>query len=74
MTNILLVDDHQIVIDGLRGLLEGDENIGVLYEAQNGAQTIRIATEEAIDLILLDINLPDKNGFEICQELTSVAL
>lgn len=71
MTNILLVDDHQIVIDGLRGLLEGDENIGVLYEAQNGAQTIRIATEEAIDLILLDINLPDKNGFEICQELKS---
>lgn len=69
MINILLVDDHQIVIDGLRGLLEGEENIGVLYEAQNGAETIRIATEEPVDLILLDINLPDKSGFDICQTL-----
>ncbi|MCR9290590.1 MAG: response regulator transcription factor [Bacteroidetes bacterium] len=71
MTNILLVDDHQIIIDGLRRLLEGEENIGVLHEAQNGAETIKIATEEAVDLILLDINLPDKSGFDICKELKS---
>jgi DNA-binding NarL/FixJ family response regulator len=71
MTNILLVDDHQIIIDGLRRLLEGEEHIGVLHEAQNGAETIKIATEEAVDLILLDINLPDKSGFDICKELKS---
>jgi DNA-binding NarL/FixJ family response regulator len=69
MINILLVDDHQIIIDGLRGLLEEDESIGNLYEAQNGLQTIQIAKAETIDLILLDINLPDKSGFDICQEL-----
>lgn len=69
MTNILLVDDHQIVIDGLRGLLEGEENIGTLYEAQNGTQTIEMVSREDVDLILLDINLPDKSGFEVCQEL-----
>lgn len=72
MINILLVDDHQIIIDGLRGLLEGEESIGVLHEAQNGAQTIEVATQESIDLILLDINLPDKSGFDICQELKSL--
>ncbi len=72
MINILLVDDHQIIIDGLRGLLEEEENIGVLYEAQNGEQTIKIAAQESIDLILLDINLPDKSGFDICQELKSL--
>lgn len=71
MIDILLVDDHQIIIDGLRGLLEGDDRIGNLYEAQNAAQTITVAKEETIDLILLDINLPDKSGFEICQELKS---
>lgn len=71
MIDILLVDDHQIIIDGLRGLLEGDESIGTLYEAQNGAQTLKVAREESLDLILLDINLPDKSGFEICQELKS---
>lgn len=72
MINILLVDDHQIVIDGLRGLLEGDPGIGVLYEARNGAETIRIAGEEAVDLILLDIDLPDISGFDISKQLKSV--
>ena len=71
MINILLVDDHQIIIDGLRGLLEEDEHIGNLYEAQDGAQTIEVARTESIDLILLDINLPDKSGFDICKELKS---
>jgi DNA-binding NarL/FixJ family response regulator len=71
MINILLVDDHQIIIDGLKGLLEGEENIGTLYDALTGADTLKIATEEAVDLILLDINLPDKSGFDICQELKS---
>jgi DNA-binding NarL/FixJ family response regulator len=69
MINVLLVDDHQIVIDGLKGLLEEDENIGTLYEAKNGVETIKIVSEETIDLILLDVNLPDKSGFDICQEL-----
>lgn len=69
MINVLLVDDHQIVIDGLKGMLEGEEHIGDLYEAQNGAETIKRVSEESIDLILLDVNLPDKSGFDICQEL-----
>ena len=72
MINILLVDDHQIIIDGLRGLLEGEEHVGVLYEALNGEQTIELVAQESIDLILLDINLPDKSGFDICQELKAL--
>jgi DNA-binding NarL/FixJ family response regulator len=69
MINILLVDDHQIVIDGLRGLLEDEAEIGNLHEAQNGEETLRIAEQEKIDLILLDINLPDITGFDICKKL-----
>jgi DNA-binding NarL/FixJ family response regulator len=71
MTNILLVDDHQIIIDGLKGLLEGEENIGNLYEARNGAETFKAVMNHPVDLLLLDINLPDKSGFDICQELKS---
>ena len=69
MINILLVDDHQIVIDGLRGLLEGESEIGVLHHALNGQETLDKIKEEDIDLVLLDINLPDMSGFDICKEL-----
>ena len=71
MTNILLVDDHQIVIDGLKGLLEGVVDIGKIYEALSGKETLRIIDNEDIDLILLDINLPDISGFEICKQIKS---
>ena len=71
MINILLVDDHQIVIDGLRGLLEGQDNIDTLYSAQNGEDTIQTVKEKSVDLILLDINLPDISGFDICKTLKS---
>jgi DNA-binding NarL/FixJ family response regulator len=71
MINILLVDDHQIVIDGLRGLLEDENDIGKLYEALNGEDTLNVANKEPIDLILLDINLPDVSGFDICKQVKS---
>ena len=69
MINILLVDDHKIVIDGLRGLLEGEAETGSLFEAQNGAETIDTVAKEQIDLVLLDINLPDLSGFDVCKKL-----
>ena len=69
MKNILLVDDHQIIIDGLKRLLLDEEGIGNLFEAKNGSETFSIIEEEEVDLILLDINLPDMSGFDICKKL-----
>ncbi|MFK8004993.1 MAG: response regulator [Saprospiraceae bacterium] len=69
MYNILLVDDHQIVIDGLKLLLEEVPNIENIYEALSGEGTIKTVNTNAVDLVLLDINLPDKSGFEVCTEL-----
>ena len=71
MINILLVDDHQIVIDGLKTLLEGEPDINNIYQALNGEQTVQTVKNEPINLILLDINLPDKSGFEICKSIKS---
>ncbi len=67
MIDTLLVDDHQIIIDGLKTLLEGETDIGKILEAQNGESTLNILKDNKVDLILLDINLPDKSGFEICK-------
>ncbi|KAA3637746.1 MAG: DNA-binding response regulator [Bacteroidetes bacterium] len=69
MANILFVDDHQIVIDGIKGLLEGEENFSGFFEAKNGSEAMEIISTEAIDLVLLDINLPDKSGFDICRDI-----
>ncbi len=69
MTNILLVDDHQIVIDGLKNLLEGEQEIDHIYETQTGAATLDLIQHHQVDLILLDINLPDISGFEICKKI-----
>ena len=71
MINILLVDDHQIIIDGLKGLLKGVKDIGTLYQAHNHQEIVEIISHSPVNLVLLDINLPDRNGFEICQELKS---
>ncbi|MEN0003069.1 MAG: response regulator transcription factor [Bacteroidota bacterium] len=71
MMNILIVDDHQIIIDGLRNLLEGEPQVGELLEAQNGATTLALALSSPVDLVLLDINLPDMSGFEVCKTLKS---
>lgn len=69
MTNILIADDHQIIIDGLKTLLADAPNIGEIYEALTGKATIEQVNSHSIDLILLDISLPDKSGFDICAEL-----
>lgn len=72
MIDTLLVDDHQIVIDGLKTLLDGEENIGKISEAQTGEGTLKLLESVSVDLVLLDINLPDKSGFEVCKSIKSI--
>ncbi len=67
--NILIVDDHKIVIDGLRTLLEGESSITGIQEALSGEQALEMASQPDIGMVLLDINLPGLNGFEVCRRL-----
>jgi len=62
--NILLVDDHQVVIDGLCLIINSSEKFQVLGFALNGAEAIVKVKEESIDIILMDINMPVMNGLE----------
>ncbi len=67
--NILLVDDHKIIIDGIITMLQDESHISSMEYALSGKEAIDKVNEEAPDLILLDINLPDKSGFEVCKEI-----
>jgi two-component system invasion response regulator UvrY len=66
--NILLVDDHAIVRDGLRRLLS-TLGAGVIHEAAGGREAVAIARARPLDLIVLDLNLPELGGLELLQRL-----
>ncbi|MEM9884511.1 MAG: response regulator transcription factor [Bacteroidota bacterium] len=69
MKKIVLVDDHQIVLDGLRCLLKDEKDIEITREVLRGKAAIEAVKQEAVDIVLLDINLPDQNGFEVCKHI-----
>jgi two-component system response regulator DegU len=67
---IILVDDHAIVRDGIKQLLQKEENFLVLGEASNFAELLQLLKSYSPDIILMDISLPDKSGIEITKELS----
>lgn len=69
--NIAILDDHQIIIDGLKLLLEIDKNINVVLEATSGSFFMRKLTEmgREVDIVLLDLMMPEISGFEMAAML-----
>jgi len=68
---ILLVDDHEIVRRGLRGLLETEEDLEVVGEAGTVTEAVRRTGFDSPDLVVLDARLPDGSGIEACREIRS---
>ncbi len=66
---ILLVDDHEVLRDGLRALLEYETDLQIIGEAGTGAQAIEMAETLAPDLMVLDLGLPDMNGVEVIRAI-----
>lgn len=67
--NVLLTDDHQIIIDGLKSLLKNQDEISVAAEACNGREAIRILELISIDVLLMDIDMPVMNGIDALKEI-----
>jgi len=67
--DILLVDDHRLLRDGVRALLERDAEFRVVAEADNGADAIQLCKKTQPDLVLMDISMPGMNGIEATTEI-----
>jgi two-component system response regulator DegU len=67
--NIMITDDHSMIREGLKNLLELDGDIKVIAEAENGEECLDILKTFKPDVLLLDINMPKMNGLEVLKAL-----
>jgi two-component system, NarL family, invasion response regulator UvrY len=69
MANVLIADDHPMVRAGLRQFLEIDQSIQRVGEAASGKETLEQLSEGGWQLVMLDINMPDKSGIDILRRI-----
>jgi two-component system, NarL family, nitrate/nitrite response regulator NarL len=71
--NILIADDHQIVIDGIISMLESDENLEIIGQAQNGQEAMCLISKnpEAFNFLIADVSMPLMSGIELCKAVKS---
>lgn len=68
---VILADDHKIIRDGLRTLIESQPEMQVIAEAENGRETIKLAKELQPDVVIMDISMPDLNGIDATREIVN---
>jgi two-component system response regulator NreC len=69
MISIVLADDHRIVREGVRALLESEPDFRVLSEARDGPEAVRMVERYHPDVLLLDLVMPGMNGLEVTKEV-----
>ncbi len=69
MIRVLIADDHTIVRQGLKQLLNLDPQIEVLFEAKNGNEVLEFARSNPLDVVILDITMPGRGGLETLKDL-----
>jgi len=68
---ILLAEDHKIVRQGLRSLLAKQPDLEIVAEAENGSEAIALATQLGVDLVLMDLTLPDMSGIDATRRIVA---
>jgi len=66
---IFIADDHYMVVEGIRSMLLQEKNIEWMGHAMNAASCLAFLHQQQPDVLLLDINLPDKSGIDLCKEI-----
>lgn len=70
--NVLIVDDHQLMIEGLKSLLEDEEIIGEIGGANTYDETLSYLKEHEVHVILMDVNMPELSGIEMTKKLKEI--
>lgn len=68
---VMLVDDHPMVLAGLRALLHGRDGLEVIAEASSAVEAVQAAAALRPDVVLMDLRLPDGSGIDACREILS---
>ena len=68
-TKILLADDHQLMRQGLRSMLDEQDGLQVIGEADDGRTAVRLARELRPDLVIMDVTMPDLNGIDATRQI-----
>ena len=66
---VMLVDDHEVVRQGLRALLEAEDDIEVVTEADNGPSAVSLASTHKPDVVVMDVRMPEGSGVEACRAI-----
>lgn len=69
MIRVVIADDHQIVLDGLKTLLDQEDNIKTIGEATDGYEVLRILDQNEVDIAVLDIEMPRLDGIETAKKI-----
>lgn len=69
MIHIMVVDDHQLLIDGIKSSLEDHTDISIVAEANNGQQALEQLNAVSVDVVLMDINMPVMDGLECTKRI-----
>lgn len=73
MTTIILADDHHVVRQGLRALLESESNLRVIGEASDGIETVRLVDNLKPDVLVVDLMMGGMNGLEVTRQVTKLS-
>jgi DNA-binding NarL/FixJ family response regulator len=68
-SKILIVDDHQVVIEGIKGALQGHSEFEVAAEAHDGLEALELVKSLKVDIVIMDISMPNLNGIEATKQL-----
>lgn len=72
MIKILIADDHTMFVDGIESILASEKDFQIIGRCYTGPEVIEFVQKETPDILLLDVNLPGKNGMDVCKELSEI--